>query len=79
MQNQLNSIEKDVREMKAAFLGDKYGNKGFIKRVERIEEKTAANRKDLNAIKQKSVLLGTGAGGLILGVVEAIKHFFAHG
>ncbi len=35
--DKLNQIESDVKEIKTALLGDDYGNKGFMQRLEKVE------------------------------------------
>ena len=35
MQEQLNEIQQDVKEMKAAMLGTKYGQDGLVQRIGR--------------------------------------------
>tara|TARA_R110000803_G_scaffold32995_3_gene72368 strand:- start:167 stop:406 length:240 start_codon:yes stop_codon:yes gene_type:complete len=79
MQEQLDSIEKDVSQIKDALIGNEFGNVGIVTRLKNVEKSTDGNKKDLNAIKQKSILFGTGAGGLLVGIIETIKHFFFNG
>lgn len=64
MQQQVNNIEKDLKEVKAALLGNEYNPNGFVKRVEKLE-KYQSNDK-----KQKWTLAGI---GLALGFV--LKYF----
>lgn len=54
MQEQINSIETDLKEVKEALLGNEYNSRGFIKRVEDVE-KYQSNDK-----KQKWTLAGIG-------------------
>ena len=79
MQNQINNMEDDIKQIKDALLGNDFGNKGIVKRLECIEKKTTENKKELTNIKSSSVLMGSVAGGGLIGIVEAIKAFFTHG
>tara|TARA_R110000765_G_scaffold90487_4_gene172226 strand:+ start:515 stop:709 length:195 start_codon:yes stop_codon:yes gene_type:complete len=60
MQQQVNNIEQDLKEVKEALLGNEYNKDGFIKRVENIEQYQANDK------KQKWTLAGI---GLALGVL----------
>lgn len=64
MQEQVNNIERDLKEVKEALLGNEYNPNGFIKRVEKVE-KYQANDK-----KQKWTLAGV---GLAIGFI--LKYF----
>ena len=43
--DKLNQIESDVKEIKTALLGDDYGNKGFMQRLEKVENHVEQNKK----------------------------------
>ena len=43
--DKLNQIESDVKEIKTALLGDDYGNKGFMQRLERVEQHVEETKK----------------------------------
>jgi hypothetical protein len=43
--DKLNQIESDVKEIKTALLGDDYGNKGFMQRLEKVENHVEENKK----------------------------------
>ena len=54
MQEQLNNIEREVKELKEALVGNDFNSNGFIKRVEEVE-KYQSNDK-----KQKWTVAGIG-------------------
>lgn len=60
MQNQVNNIERDLKEVKEALLGNEYNAKGFINRVEELEKYQAIDK------KQKWTIAGI---GMALGVL----------
>ena len=43
--DKLNQIESDVKEIKTALLGDDYGNKGFMQRLEQVEHHVEETKK----------------------------------
>lgn len=43
--DKLNQIESDVKEIKTALLGDDYGNKGFMQRLEEVEQHVEETKK----------------------------------
>ena len=65
MQNQINNIEKDVKELREALIGNDFNPNGFVKRVE-ILEKYQSNDK-----KQKWTLAGI---GLAIGFILKFWH-----
>jgi len=79
MQKQIDDIQDDVRQIKDALLGNEFGNKGIVKRLECTEKKSNDNKKKITNIKSKSVVLGTASGGVFVGIIEAIKAYFTHG
>lgn len=58
MQEQLNEIQQDVKEMKAAMLGTKYGQKGLVHRVEKVECYQQKDRKHKWMIAGGAVVVG---------------------
>jgi len=54
MQEQVNSIQSDLKEVKEALLGNEYNKRGFIDRVEELE------KYQNNDKKQKWTLAGIG-------------------
>ena len=79
MQNQINDIQDDVRQIKDALIGNDFGNKGIVKRLECNEKKTSENKKKITNLNSSSFLYGSGAGGGLLVIIETIKHFFGSG
>ena len=54
MQEQVNNIASDLKEVKEALLGNEYNSKGFIHRVEELENYQSNDK------KQKWTLAGIG-------------------
>ena len=78
MQDQIDKIGDDVRQIKDALLGNEFGNEGIVNRLKTVEKKTVCNKKAISSSKNHSLLYGTGAGGVLVGIVEAIKAYFSH-
>jgi len=79
MQEQINDMQKSINRIEDALLGNEFGNKGIVKRLECTEKKTVENKKELTNIKSNSVLMGSVAGGGVWGIIEAVKAWFHHG
>ena len=45
IEDKLNEIESDVKEIKTALLGDGFGNKGYMQRLEIVEQHVEETRK----------------------------------
>jgi|APFre7841882793_1041355.scaffolds.fasta_scaffold100420_2 hypothetical protein len=45
IEDKLNRIENDVKEIKTALLGDGFGNKGFMQRLEQVERHVEETKK----------------------------------
>lgn len=74
VEQQCGEIYSDVKEIKTALLGDSFGNHGFAKRLENVEEKTKA----LEGFKNRVIGYTSGAAGavtaLVNGVIQLVKN-----
>lgn len=69
MQEQLDNMQSDIKEMKEALLGNPYGQKGLVHRVEAIE---CYQQKDK---KQKWMIAG---GAAVIGFLVKFWDKIAH-
>jgi hypothetical protein len=74
-----------IREIHTAIKGNDLGTKGIAKDIACNKMKIAANisniennKTEINDFKKTSVIFGSAAGGGILGLVEAVKAWFAY-
>ena len=59
MQEQVNNIAADLKQVKEALLGNEFNKKGFIDRVESLEEYQANDKKQKWTIAGIGIAIGT--------------------
>lgn len=72
VEQQCGEIYSDVKEIKTALLGDSFGNYGFAKRLEIVEEKTKA----LEGFKNRVIGYTSGVAGAVTALVNGIIQMF---
>ena len=69
METQLDKMEKDLSELKKAWLGDNFGNIGYMKRMVDIENHIEESKKRL------WVERGVWIGVTFIGILSNVLHF----
>jgi hypothetical protein len=59
MQDQIDDIQRDMKEVKEALLGTKYGQKGIVDRVKCVEEYQSKDKKQKWMVAGAALVLGT--------------------
>lgn len=69
MATQLDKIEQDVSELKAALMGDKFGNTGYMQRLEEVEEHVTEAKKRIWV--ERGIMIGL---TIVVGIVSNLIH-----